>query len=200
MPLASMLAIIAASMHVAAVYFYNRNMTKGGTLPNPATWTLWTVLSTLNCVTYLIMTEDVIKSALPLVSTVVTLVIFINAIRFGKFKRLDKLEKTALVLGLVGAAVWLVYGSAVAGNMLLQIPIIISFVPTYRGVLKDATVEEVLPWYLWSGAYVFSITSIVLLWVYEPKPMDSPLQLVYPILCLVLHGGVGLIVQIKRSL
>ncbi len=194
--LAATFAIIAALMHVAAVFLYNRNMRRGTSTPNPATWTLWVILSTLNCATYLASTHDVIKSALPLVSTVVTLYLFLNALRLGKFKALDRYEVTALTFGCIAAGVWIIFQSSKAAYLLLQIPIVISFYPTYRGVWRDPTTEQrVLPWYLWSGAYVFSLTAIFLQWKFDPRLDDGPYQLVYPVLCLILHGGVGLLAQ-----
>lgn len=194
--LALTFAIVAASMHVAAVLLYNRNMSRGTSTPNPATWTLWVLLSSLNCAAYLTSTNDIIKSTLPIVSTVVTVFLFWKAWQLGKFKPLDGLEKLVLGLGILATLVWFVFHNAKAAYLLLQIPIALSFVPTYRGVWKDPLTEtRILPWCLWSSAYIFSLGAIFLQWQYDPRVDDGPYQLVYPILCLLLHGGVGILAQ-----
>lgn len=194
--LAFTLAITAASMHVAAFLLYKRNMGLGKAQPNPATWMLWVILTTLNCATYLTSTADVIKSALPIASSLANIYVFTVALQLGKFRPLDRLEKVILLLGVLTGLVWFLFHDAKAANLLLQIPIALSFYPTYRGVWRNPQTEtRIFPWYLWSSAYLVSLVTIFLQWKYDPRPDDGMYQLAYPILCFFLHGGVGLLAQ-----
>ncbi|MFA6042523.1 MAG: hypothetical protein WCV85_01205 [Patescibacteria group bacterium] len=189
-------AVIAASMHVAAFLLYKRNMGKGMATPNPATWMLWVILTTLNCATYLTSTSDIIKSALPIASSLANIYVFVVALRLGKFRPLDQLEKVILLLGSLIGLLWLLFHDAKMANLLVQIPIALSFYPTYRGVWRDPKTEtRVFPWYLWSIAYLVSLIAIFLQWEHDPRPDDGLYQLAYPILCFILHGGVGLLAQ-----
>lgn len=189
-------AIVAASMHVAAFLLYQKNMAQGAAKPNPATWILWSFLTTLNCLTYFIDNGDPVKSALPIASSLANIYVLTMAIRLGKFRALDRLESVILVLGIFIGFIWTFYHNAKLANLLLQVPITLSFWPTYRGVWRDPTTEtRIFPWYLWSVAYLFSLVAIFLQWKYTPQTTDGLHQLVYPIVCFVLHGGVGILAQ-----
>jgi hypothetical protein len=185
--LAIALGIVAGAMHVVAYLVYNKQMLRGESSPNAATWTMWSFISTLNAATYLFMSEDIVKAILPVASTVACLGTFTYSIIKGKLSRLDRIDSIALGLGIIAALAWFYYKSPTISNMLLQIPIAISFVPTWRGVIRNPKVERALPWIIWSSAYIVNITAVILRWKGQPQ------DLVYPINCLFLHGGVGLL-------
>lgn len=191
--LATALGTIAAAMHVAAFLLYNKQMLKGQSTPNTATWTMWAVTTTLNCITYLIMSNDVIKSLLPIISSLMCIGTFLFALQKGKLGRLNVFDRFALAFGLIAVTVWWIFRNATAANMLLQIPIVISFIPTYLGVMRNPKLEKALPWFIWGSAYIFSLVTVVLRWQGQPQ------DLVYPLLCMISHTGVGLCTHRKTK-
>jgi len=181
------LGFIAASMHVTAFTIHAWQTSKGVSTPNPATWGLWTFISALNCASFITMREHRIVGLLPIVSSISCIVVFLIYLFRHKFSGLDFLENIALVLGVLAIFVWWHYHSATYANLVLQPAIVISFVPTLRGVWKKPAVEKALPWFIWSPAYIFLMAGIFLKW--EAKS----LQLVYPINSLILHALVGIL-------
>lgn len=191
--IAMVLGFIGGAMHVMAFLIYNRQMLRGESKPNTATWSTWVVLSTLNATSYFFMSGDWVKTLLPIASTTACIGTFAFSLLKGKLSKLDPLDTLALILGLGVSFVWWWQRNATFANLLLQIPITISFFPTYRGVVKNPKVEKALPWFIWSSAYIFSITTVILRWKGQPQ------DLVYPVLCLILHGGVGFLTLRKTS-
>lgn len=181
------LGAIAGLMHIVAFIIYNLQMLRGQSIPNSTTWTLWTFLSTLNCLTYLSASGDWVKGLLPIASSLACIATFFIALRKGKLSKLDKMEKVLLGLGLLSIMVWFTLQSAAKANLVLQASIAISFIATFRSVWKNPKSEKALPWFIWSSAYVLSIT--VVIWRWQNQWID----LVYPTNCLLLHGIVGLL-------
>lgn len=193
MELEVILGVIAGLMHLVGFVFYNLQIWRGQSIPNSTTWTLSAFLSTLNCLTYLSASGDLVKSILPIVSTLACVATFFFALHRGKLSKLDNMEKVLLGLGLASAIVWLILHSAAKANLILQASIAIAFVATFRSVWRNPKSEKALSWFIWSSAYVLSIT--VVIWRWQGQWID----LVYPINCLFLHGIVGLLTFRKQA-
>ncbi len=179
--------VIAGLMHVTAFVLYNKQMLRGTSVPNAATWTLWAFLTVLNVSSYAAMSGDLVKSILPAASSLACIATFFFSLYKGKLSRIDTWDGIALAIGAVSGIVWWWYKSATYANLILQLSVAISFVPTYRGVWRNPSVEKAFPWYLWSSAYILSIVVIILRW------NGQYVDLVYPINCLFLHLAVGLL-------
>jgi len=180
------LGAIAGLIHIVAFLIYNKQMLQGTSRPNIATWTLWLFISTLNCISYIVMSKDWVKGLLPIMSSLACIATFIFSVFKGKLSKLNLWDSIALVVGIIAVLVWWRYRSATHANLILQISIAISFVPTYRGVWKDTSTEKSWPWFIWSSAYILTITVVFLRWQGQYQ------DLVYPINCLLLHSGVGI--------
>lgn len=189
----AVLGLLAGLTHIVAFVLYNLGTFQGKIKPTVATWTLWVGLSTVNCITYALMTEDWQKAALPVASTVACVATFCFVASIGKFGRLNATGWTIVAMGLISIIVWLVFRKAMYGNLLLQVAIAYSFIPTYDTVLKDAGAEKPLPWAVWSGAYILTFLVVLLRWRGQYQ------DLAYPVNCLVLHGGIGLLTLRKTS-
>ncbi|MEK7508403.1 MAG: hypothetical protein AAB568_00935 [Patescibacteria group bacterium] len=85
------LSVLGGVLQLAAFAIYNKQILKGLSKPNAATWTLWVFTSTLNCVTYIIMSGDVVKGFLPIASTVACIATFFYALSRGRFSKLNEL-------------------------------------------------------------------------------------------------------------
>ena len=189
MDLALWLGITAGVIHVVAFIIYNKQISQEASVPNAATWTLWTFLTVLNATSYAVMSGDIVKSILPAVSSLACILTFLFSLYKGKLSRIDPWDGIALVIGVVSGLAWWWYHSATYANLILQLAIAISFVPTYRGVWKNPAVERALPWYLWSFAYILIIIVVALRW------RDQYQDLVYPVNLLLLHAAVGLLTR-----
>lgn len=187
------LGIAGSILHLAAFAIYNRQMIQGTSQPNAATWTLWAFLMILNASSYAVMSGDWVKNILPAAGVFATVSTFFYSLYKGKLSRLDLWDNIALGIGLVSGLAWVYYKSATCANLILQISIVISFVPTYRGVLEDPKKERGLPWYMWSTAYLLNLIVVLLRWQGQYQ------DLVFPSLCFLLHAPVGLLTRRRRA-
>jgi hypothetical protein len=193
MNLAVSLSVVAGLLHILAFALYNKQMLQGTSQPNAATWTLWTFLTVLNVSSYAVMSDDWVKTILPLASSIACIFTFFFSLFKGKLSKIDPWDGLALGIGVISGLVWLYFKSATYANLILQASIAVSFVPTYRGVWKSPLKEKALPWYIWSFAYILSIAVIMLRWKGQYQ------DLVYPINCLMLHAVVGLLAKREVS-
>lgn len=187
------LGILAGALHLVAFGIYNRQIFKGTSKPNAATWTLWAILTVLNFTSYKAMSGDWVKSFLPTASSLACVATFVVALFKGKLSRLNIYDSAALFIGLVAAGAWWYFNSATSANLIMQVAVLISFVPTYRGVWQDPKTEKALPWFIWSSAYILSIAVVVMRWQGQYQ------DLVYPVNCLILHAVVGVLARRRKE-
>ena len=180
-----MLGFAAGLIHIAAFIIYYWQIFSGSSKPNWTTWTLWVFISSLNCISYIAMSKDVIKGILPIASTFACVVVFFASSLKGKFSKLDPKDTIVLLLGISSLFLWWTYHSATYANLLLQVCILISFFPTLRGVRKNPENEKFLPWFVWSFAYILNIIIVFLRW------KDQYQDFAYPVNCFFLHFFVG---------
>lgn len=172
---------------------YNKQILDGTSVPNTATWTLWTLLSVLNASSYAVMTADLAKYILPVASTLATIGTFGYSLFAGKFKRMDSWDQLVLVIGLIAGVVWWWYESATYANVVVIAAAAIAFIPLYRGVWKNPALEKSLPWYVWATAYSMLILVVILRWKGQYE------DLVYPLSMFCLHLAVGLMALRKTA-
>ena len=128
------LGMLAGILHLIAFAIYNKQMLNGTSKPNAASWTLWAFLTLLNFSSYFVMSGDWVKSILPMASSLACILTFLFSLYKGKLSKLDLFDCSALVIGIISGFAWWYFSSATYANLILQAAILISFVPTYRGV------------------------------------------------------------------
>jgi len=141
---------------------------------------------------------NLFKSFVTVVAAIGLTVIFIYALRTGKFGRLGRVEFISFALAVAIGIVWKTTGNPILANLSLQAVLMISFYPTINGLIKRELREKPLPWVLAVSAQIFQILSIVLDW----QTSGGWPSLVYPILNGVLgNGSVAVIVlhQARQS-
>lgn len=211
-----LLSSFAGAMHVIAFYLYHRRMIRGVSVPNFSSWTVWSFLSALNCVTYIIQGKDLVAGFLPIASSLSTVLVFGIAVRRRKLSDYNFRDLMFLLAGAFGSvllflvaahklsiidvhmfgrvgdlAVWFVV-HAWEAHLFLQLIIFISFIPTIWGVWKK-DVEEPRPWFVWCTGYVFMMGAVLI------QGEDIVHKLVYPIHLLSLHLWIGFLARKWRG-
>jgi hypothetical protein len=145
---------------VAFVYF--AQVVSGASTPNPATWLIWLVAMTMNTITYYFVSHgNVLQIITPLVITCGILLIVLFSLVKGKFGRVGAVDMVVLFLSCVVGIFWKTTGDPVVSNLMMQIILVISFVPTLVGLIKRRLREKSLSWNLAVLSYCFLIVSIV---------------------------------------
>ena len=180
------LAIISGLGTALAYLDYNRVVLKGETKPNGATWAIWSTIALVSTSSYFASTGDVWKSIIPFANIFLCIGTFVLALIVGKFKKLDFTDWSALTIGIIAAIVWKLT-TAAYGNLIVQVAIIIGFIPTWCGVWKTPSCEKPRPWWIWCVSYGIAGVVVIMRW------RGQRIDLVYPWLCVFLHASVPLV-------
>ena len=186
------LGIIAGIGYAIAYLDYNRGVFRGHTQPNAATWAIWSAICLLSASSYLFATGDYWKCILPGINIVMCIGTFVLSLACGKFRKLDTINWIALLIGLSGGLVWIVFKSASHANLIVQCAITVGFIPTWRSIWATPSCEHPRPWWIWSSAYFLSIFVVILRW------NGNSVDLVYPIANTFLHGSIPIICYLRR--
>ena len=187
------LAIASGVAYTLAYFDYNRQVIKGATKPNGATWLIWSIIAAVSTTSYLKASGDVWKSVIPIINIALCLATFILAVCLKKFQRPDPMDFIALLLGVVAVAVWKQYGSAKDANLIVQLAILSGFIPTWRTILKNPGCEQPRPWWMWAAGYFLAGVVVLVRWNNQWS------DLIYPINCVLLHSSVPLLGVARRQ-
>jgi len=160
---ASHILAIIANIIIFAVYaIYLKQVIKGQSTPNPATWTIWFSVLLINSITYIIITENIYKSFISISACIFVGIILVFSYFKGALKALETVDKCALIGVLPIVIFWQISENAEFSNLALQAILLISFIPTIKRLL-DGTLKEasILPWSLAVIAYGFQIAVVL---------------------------------------
>lgn len=189
------LATLSSVVMMAVVFIYYKQVSSGGSTPNPATWFICLVVMTMNVVTYYSVSNDNVWPVLtPTVITFGIMFILIYSSCKGRLGKLGWVEWLTLCLAVVVYIFQKVTGDNANSNLMIQVILLISFVPTIVGILRGQLKEKMFSWLTAIVSYVFLIASILCNteWTWT--------QLAYPFVNGIIgNGSVALAAHLKRK-
>lgn len=185
------LGLTAAVLHGAANLLYARQTRDGTSQPNIASWAVWAFLAILNALSYWAMCGSILLAAQYLTGAVACLIVFSYALCTGKLSKPGWVEVTVLVLGTAAVLIWWINWSAADADWLVFLAFLISFVPTYVGVIRDPHKEAPLAWLVWTAACALTVANVI------EQGKGGTQAIVVPAEMLVLHVGVACLAQRK---
>ncbi len=159
------LAIMASVGLVFVVILYFRQVVMGTSVPNPATWFIWALATTMNAFTYfLVLRGDWLKSSFSFVVAVGLCSVFVYSLVRGKFAALGRVDALTLVLCVGIGVFWQLSKNAVLSNLALQVILLVSFIPTIIGLLRGRLREKIWPWVVAVLAHSCQTAALLLDW------------------------------------
>lgn len=192
MNISIILALLSGLGTTLAYLDYNRVVLKGETKPNGATWAIWSTIALISSSSYFASTGDFWKSIIPLLNIVLCIGTFVLALMGGKFKKLDVTDWFALAIGIAAIVVWKLTTASCA-NLIVQVAIIIGFIPTWHGIWKSPSHEKPRPWWIWCVSYGIAGIVVILRW------KGQWIDLVYPWLCVFLHASIPIFGAVAKK-
>jgi hypothetical protein len=179
------LSILATVLSGLAYVSYLLQVYSGTSVPNPASWTVWAFLATLNAFSYWKASGDALASSQFFLGSGLCISVFGYSLVGGKFSKLGESEIVVLVFCLVITIVWLATESASYANFLVAVVTLYSAYPTIVGVKNSPSIEAPLPWIIWTIA--FTVTTINVARRYNGRRISF----LMPIVCVLIHGAVA---------
>lgn len=187
-------SLLTGVITLSGYIVYNRGIFLGTCKPQAVSWALWTMATILNLASYLVMTDDLLKASLSIVSSIACLFTFICALYKKNYKPLSAIDGVTLGIGIISALAWWQFHSAVCANIILQFAVIAGFIPTYQSVWKDPRNENLATWILFSFAYLSLSITVLLRW------NGNIPELIFPLLGLTLHSALAFLIVFRRCI
>lgn len=176
--------LLGVAVYLAAFTLYCTKMVRSKAYPNPATWFPWACMVLVNLVTYKAMPGRPVETLSSWSALVTNLGVFALALYKCKFTKMSRLDLILLSIALAAIVVWksiehIGFDSALAataGNLIIQIGITVSIVPTWISAWRKPHDEPILPWFLWGISYFPTLILTTLNWQGWPKvafPMNA---------------------------
>jgi hypothetical protein len=183
---------------VSVFLFYFRQISKGESTPNPVTWSIWVVVFGMNTVTYfLVAGNDVMKAIQSGLATFFILMIVIYVLVKKGFAKTDKkTDYLCLLLAVVVGIFWKTTRDEITTNLLLQVILAISFIPTLNGIVKGTGKEAFLSWTMAVISYIFLILALFT----DPDPEKQRwFMFAFPFVNGIMgNGSIALLALLKR--
>lgn len=165
------LGVLALLLHVWGYAWYAREIFRGRTRPNAASWFMWLVGAWVEYVTFDAIDSHWATSALPLACFLGCCVIFVvtAALQLAKWRSgsRDKVyhparwtDYAAVSADLGAYAAYAATGGAAWANAFAVITSIISFIPIWRTTWRHGN-EMPGPWLVWCAAYLAMLGAVL---------------------------------------
>lgn len=160
--MSTLLLVLGAALFFVAFVIYNWRTFKGEASPAFAAWAVFSVITFVNCLTYLSWSrwENILVMGMDFVICVGTTLVMI----IWRRDRLaiDWTDRGIVALSLVAMSIWLIFDAGFAGNMLNLVAYTITFIPTYRNVIHNPDHEPTGPWAMWTVAFGLNLAALPL--------------------------------------
>lgn len=181
------LTILSSFIFLSSFVLYNKNILNSSVKPHIVSWVLFSVITLINAITYVIFTGDVFKSALAFTDFFTCIVITCLILFKGKYVKFTILEYSIIFLSILSLVVWYVLHSAQYANLLLQPAYILAFIPTLKSVFINPENENARVWFMWAFSFILTLVVIFLRW------NNNWVDVINPLIAFVLCLSVGLL-------
>jgi len=162
--ISNILVVIAVFLQVEGFILYGMHVFSSTTIPNAASWFLWSYLSSLNAFAYYQDSgKDLSKSGVAIINALAMVSTFIFSIYLGSIEMPPPHDYLMIALGLLASFGWYRYSASVA-QVMLQIAFTVAFLPTYLDLWANPLLEQSLPWFLWEASFFLGIVIVCLRW------------------------------------
>lgn len=185
--LSQFFALVAGALMLMVCGTYILSVWRGPTVPNPASWLIACLVSTVNTVSYAMVLEGELHSLLlPVTVNLCMVSILLMALSLGKVSKIDGLDKlTVFIVGVVISLWWLTQDAVVA-QILIQVAGTMAFVAVIRGLITGRGVEL---WWQWAIGGLSYIAGFMAVWL---KDVYAPIELLFPLVCIICNLAVSI--------
>lgn len=160
--LPTILGLAAAGLHVFTYGLYFRALRRGHARPNPATWLIWTVLGLIGVSTFQKASHDFATGLQFIAGVGGCASVFLYAMRAGKRTPFGWVEWAGIATIPCAFYAWGLKDGHVLANVLINVVSAIAFVPMWRRLWRNPSLEQPVLWGLWSFAYAITLANVLL--------------------------------------
>ena len=181
-------AMLATVLSIAAFIIYNWRIFSGQSHANFVSWSIWAFITALNFTSYKSVSGSWIKAMLPTVDSGLCILTAIILLCLGRIGELNVTDKVCLALGIATIILWRATRSAHLAQVLVQIALVIGFIPMYHGMTIKNT-EPWLPWLMWTGTFLGQFAAVNYNRRTDEIKTGEPYEFLYPVNMMIFHFG-----------
>lgn len=121
-------------------------------------------------------------SILPAANTFMTVLIFFFTLVTGSLRALSYIDQICFVIGIIAGLLWLIKKSTSSAQILIQIAIVIGFIPTVSNAYHSPTTELWYAWGLWTISFVAQFFAVKYVW------KGKYIEFLYPVNMVLWHA------------
>jgi len=159
--------IIAGLAQLIGYIDYISFVKRGVINPSTGSWLIWSYGNAIVCWIYILGGTLSFQETLPFVCSIACMLTGLYFLYLRKFERPEWWEYLVLSVDVLITIYWLKTRDTELAQTLLQISVMISFIPILRGVWINPNTERKRPWIIWSIAYAllfFAESPYIYMW------------------------------------
>lgn len=157
---AAIMGVIAGIISLAGFVPYILSIFRGETVPNCATWWIWTLNGTIIGSAYFFATSDLGAIWVPLSYILGPLFISILAIKYNDKEYLSRLDMVCLISAFISLILWGLSQSPLLALFFLLVIDILGAIPTYIKSYYDPLSENLVAWLIFSLGNILNLFSV----------------------------------------
>lgn len=150
---------VAALVTLTGFIPYIISILRGDTIPNRASWWIWTIIGTILCSAYYFASDSLSSFWVPLSYTIGPLVVAILSFKYGE-GGLEGLDLFCLIGSLFSLILWFLSKSALLALGYMIIIDIFAGLPTLRKAYLKPFTENLMAWVLFSVGSTMNLFAI----------------------------------------
>ncbi len=168
------IGLCAGILQIIGYVWYDYYVITGQIKPNTGSWVIWSYGNAIVCLNYLSLHKTIsFIESLPIVCAICCVMSAIIFLVLGKFERPKWYEIVILIADIGITIYWQLSGENITTAIVLQISVLISFIPIVLETKGDPASEKAGPWMIWTVAYTLLLIAEI--------PQQSQLKMIYPI-------------------
>lgn len=191
------LSIIGAVINLIGQFQYINYIIKKKVILNKATWGVLAVITFLQAGTYI----EIVRSGNLWLATTSIIVatsfafIFLYSFFNSRYAKLASTDKLLFIASIITVAIWHFTGDVITAHFILVIAIVVSYIPTVKGLFQGILREKPGPWFIGSIAYIFVVAAVLV----ESGLTNLP-ALIYPVVVgLFLNIFIGILAMLQNA-
>jgi hypothetical protein len=180
--------MMATILSIGAFIIYNWRIFSGQSHANFISWAIWAFVTALNFTSYKSVSGSWIKAMLPTVDSGLCILTALVLLFLGRIGKMNVTDMMCLMLGIVTIILWRFTKSARLAQVLVQVALVIGFIPTYHGMIIRNT-EPWLPWLMWAVAFVGQFAAVNYNRRTDENKKGEPYEFLYPVNMAIFHFG-----------
>jgi len=153
-------SVISVALIFIGLFLYGKETKNKKSKPNIIVLFLWVITALINLITYIIIVQDLFKSALLIATVVANIIITLITIKSQNYLFLKR-DIWIVITAILSTCLLTTLLNVKDMHLIIQIITTIPFIPLLIGITKKQGKEPIFPWIIIFISTIFSLLTII---------------------------------------